>query len=333
MSQWIWQQPDFPAFRWDEAKVINALGHARLAQGKCLGMLELVSERVKAQFQATITEFELEATLAIEQLQLEPETLHVLLERIERAPLDLQDVLAWQSSLGLIEGQLRKEAYQVTTTVATKRIVHYLAPPASQLSRLLERYFTWFNLHSLQTDLDGLIRAAVAYLWLQIIAPFPVGNGVIGRLIIDLALMQDTKNNVRYCSMSKHILQQQKKYNAVVEKIGCADVEITDWLVWFLKCFEQSLQESQLTLHALNNAELSRQDYLNVEINKRQRQVLMKLLDQGGAISTQQYAHVTEVSRATAYRELNDLVQKGCLKPTANKGRNSSYKIKWSRSV
>lgn len=34
---WIWQQPDWPRFRWDEARLAPPLSRARLAQGKALG--------------------------------------------------------------------------------------------------------------------------------------------------------------------------------------------------------------------------------------------------------------------------------------------------------
>lgn len=50
---------------------------------------------------------------------------------------------------------------------------------------------------------------------------------------------------------------------------------------------------------------------------------------QDSGITTRKYATLTKVSRATAYRELADLVQKKCLIPVIGKGRSSSYKVKW----
>ena len=62
--------------------------------------------------------------------------------------------------------------------------------------------------------------------------------------------------------------------------------------------------------------------------------VLNKMLDKGeggyvGNMTTRKYTALTKVSRATAYRELNDLVQKRCLLPTSDKGRAVSYVISW----
>jgi Fic family protein len=38
---------------------------------------------------------------------------------------------------------------------------------------------------------------------------------------------------------------------------------------------------------------------------------------------------LTKTSRATAYRELADLVEKGCLVSTGKGGRSSGYQIVW----
>jgi Fic family protein len=39
---WIWQQPDWPRFRWDEARLAAGLSRARLSQGKALGAARLL---------------------------------------------------------------------------------------------------------------------------------------------------------------------------------------------------------------------------------------------------------------------------------------------------
>ena len=58
------------------------------------------------------------------------------------------------------------------------------------------------------------------------------------------------------------------------------------------------------------------------------------MLDQGvdgytGGMTTRKYASITKISRATAYRELIDLVEKDCIRPQQQKGRSSAYEIIW----
>ena len=59
-----------------------------------------------------------------------------------------------------------------------------------------------------------------------------------------------------------------------------------------------------------------------------------RLLDAGpngfeGGLTTRKYMSLTKTSRATAYRELAELVDKACIAPTGKGGRSSSYEILW----
>jgi Fic family protein len=46
-------------------------------------------------------------------------------------------------------------------------------------------------------------------------------------------------------------------------------------------------------------------------------------------MNTRKYMDLTKASRATAYRELTDMVARGCLAPTGKGGRSSGYDIAW----
>jgi Fic family protein len=46
-------------------------------------------------------------------------------------------------------------------------------------------------------------------------------------------------------------------------------------------------------------------------------------------MTNRKYAGMTHVSRATAQRELADLVAKGILRPNPGAGRSASYDIVW----
>ena len=67
-------------------------------------------------------------------------------------------------------------------------------------------------------------------------------------------------------------------------------------------------------------------------MNERQRKVVNKLLDAGpggfeGDLTTRKYVSMTKVSRATAYREITDLVDKKILRPRDAAGRSSRYTL------
>jgi len=69
-------------------------------------------------------------------------------------------------------------------------------------------------------------------------------------------------------------------------------------------------------------------------VSERQKKVLNRLLDAGkdgfeGGLSTCKYVGMTKISRATAWREIGDLLQKKMLRPLPGRGRSTAYEIAW----
>ena len=63
-------------------------------------------------------------------------------------------------------------------------------------------------------------------------------------------------------------------------------------------------------------------------INERQRLMLNKLFDNfEGKLQTSKWANITKTSNDTALRDIKDLVVKGILKQTDEKGRNANYQL------
>jgi Fic family protein len=73
-------------------------------------------------------------------------------------------------------------------------------------------------------------------------------------------------------------------------------------------------------------------------MNERQRKVVNKLLDTGagefrGGLTTRKYGSLTKTSRATAFREISDLVDKKVLRQNSEgKGRSVSYDLNWGKA-
>lgn len=67
-------------------------------------------------------------------------------------------------------------------------------------------------------------------------------------------------------------------------------------------------------------------------LNERQIKVLNRLLDKAGeefllGINARKYQSLTKISKATATRDLADLVAKGCLKQLQGGGRSTRYTL------
>jgi len=259
-------------------------------------------------------------------------------------PLTAERLYGWHAALfptgysGLWKIQVaawrddRDGPMQVVSGPVGRETVHYEAPPAKRVPREMERFFRWWE-ESRQKE-DGLLRAAVAHLWFVAIHPFDDGNGRIARALTEMALAQDEDLATRYYSLSSQIMADGDSYYSVLERTNKGDGEITEWLLWFFDCMSRAiLRSNELLTNVLVKARFW-QSHAQTELNDRQRKVINHLLEAGpdgfeGGMTNRKYIGMTHVSRATAQRELADLVKKGILRQNQQRGRNVSYSLVW----
>lgn len=258
------------------------------------------------------------------------------------APLTAERLFGWQASLfptgysGLHQirtGALRgNEPMQVISGRIGHERVHFTAPPREVLEVELNRFLGWLN--APPTGLDGLIRAGLAHVWFVTLHPFEDGNGRLARAITDMALSQDERQPMRFFSLSAQILRERDSYYDILERTQRGGLDVTGWLAWFLVQVEASATAAEKTVASTLAKARFWLRHQNTNVNERQRKVLNRLLDAGrngfeAGINTRKYKSLTKTSRATAYRELAELVEKGCLTPTGKGGRSSGYEIVW----
>ena len=262
--------------------------------------------------------------------------------RNHAAPLTLQRLCGWQAALfptgysGLHRiraGALRgDEPMQVVSGGMGREQVHFTAPPRIGLEVELERFLAWFN--DTPVAFDGLVRAGLAHLWFVTLHPFEDGNGRLARAITDMAISQDERQPMRLFSLSAQILRERKSYYEVLELTQRGGMDVNAWLMWFLAQVEAAATASETTVaNTLAKARFWLR-HQAIDLNERQRKALNRLLDAGpagfeGGMTTRKYMSLTKTSRTTAFRELSDLVEKGCIAPTGKGGRSSGYDIAW----
>ncbi|MCJ7600801.1 MAG: Fic family protein [Desulfobulbaceae bacterium] len=181
-----------------------------------------------------------------------------------------------------------------------------------------------------------MLRAGLAHLYFVTIHPFEDGNGRIARAINDMALAQDEKLANRFYSLSGQIMNERDDYYAVLEKTQKGNGDVTQWLSWYLSCFQRALKRSENLLENVAIKPRFWQRVGNIPLSEHQRKVVNRLLDAGpggfaGGLTTRKFAGLAHVSRATAYREIVDLFNKGILRQNPGSGRSSSYDLVWER--
>jgi len=224
---------------------------------------------------------------------------------------------------------------QVVSGRIDRPTVHFVAPPRERLAAELDAFIAWFNHSRADTRLDPHLRAAITHLWFVTVHPFDDGNGRIARALTDLALAQAEQRSVRFYTMAAAIMARRQAYYAILERTQRHGLVITPWLDWFLATLEEALHDALAQVrHLLLKAKFWRHHDRTV-LNARQRKVLNRLLDAGpdgfeGGLNARKYMGMTRVSKATATRDLADLVAKGCLQRRAGGGRSTSYEIHWA---
>src|SRR6185437_13109991 len=87
---------------------------------------------------------------------------------------------------------------QIVSGSIGKEHIHFEAPSARQIKTEMKAFLNWFKADS---DIDLVLKAALAHLWFVTVHPFEDGNGRIARAITDLALARSENNPQRFYSM------------------------------------------------------------------------------------------------------------------------------------
>lgn len=261
-------------------------------------------------------------------------------------PLSRQQLCLWQSMLfvqgpGVLGnvrvGELRGDhPMQVVSGRLDRPTVYFEAPPRGQLEAELDAFITWFN--QPPQGLDGLVRAGITHLWLITLHPFDDGNGRVTRAVTDRALAQAERQSVRFYSLSAAIMARRHAYYDHLESVQKGSLDITPWLLWFLDTLKEALEQALLRIDRVLMKATFWQRHATTVLNERQIKVLNRLLDTAGeefeqGINARKYQSLAKVSKATATRDLAELLEKGCLSKLPGGGRSTRYTVLLGQTV
>ena len=278
---YIWERPDWPHFHWKAEELLLPHGAARREQGSLLGMMsgagfyeqQLVDLEARTEEATGTSEIEGEPVSKVavrssiaRRLHIETATLDVHDPRAQGlVDMTLDATLHWNETLTadrlhqwhrwllpysdgrrpITVGAFRDDSegpMQVVSGRVNAPIVHFEAPPADRVSAEVDTFLTWFNAPSTQ---DGLIVSAIAHLWFVTIHPYDDGNGRIARAVADLALARDESSGRRFFSMSREINQTKDRYHEVLERTQYGDLDVTEWLLWFLDSYVRAIARAR----------------------------------------------------------------------------------------
>jgi Fic family protein len=208
------------------------------------------------------------------------------------------------------------EPMQIVSNRYGSSRVFFEAPPSSRVIEEMTQFIDWFNGPNKSGSILG--QAALAHVYFESIHPFEDGNGRIGRVLVEKILAQSVGRSV-LIAVSRVLEKKRKEYYFELGKCNGA-LDVQDWVEFFAKAIVQAQEESLNLLYFL----IAKSKMLNSlagQLNDRQEKVLLRLFAEGpngfvGGLNAEKYVTITKTSRATATRDLADLVQKGALRKT-----------------
>ncbi len=220
---------------------------------------------------------------------------------------------------------------QVISGAYGKETVHFEAPPSSRVPEEMQAFIKWFNdtaPYGIKEIKQAPVRSAIAHLYFESIHPFEDGNGRIGRAIAEKALSQTIGRPVAL-SLSRTIEANKKDYYQAL-KNGQKSNEITEWIYYFAKT-SLAAQKDALSLIEFTLLKTKFFDHYKEKLNERQIKVINKMLDNGvdsfeGGMTTKKYISITKASKATATRDLQNLVEMDLFHPFGG-GRSTHYNL------
>lgn len=367
---YIWQYPDWPNFRWDKESVITPLAEVRNLQGKIIGMMQVLgfdsqnATSLDMMTQDVVKSCEIEGVLLDSErvrssvarhlgIPTEglPEADHytegvvqVMIDAVthRNSPLTAKRLFNWHAALfptgrsgifniTVADWRVGDEPMQVVSGAMGHERVHYEAPHSNDVSQMMTQFLKWVE--NKDETLDSIIKAAIAHLWFVAIHPFDDGNGRITRTITDMLLARSDNMPHRYYSMSATICANRKSYYSALEDTTVGDLDVTNWILWFIKTLKQALENAIATIERTIRKSQFWQRHRAVAMNERQTRIVNMLWDGfNGKLTTSKWAKITKTSQSSALRDIQALVDCGILEVSDSGGRSTSYTLKMPKT-
>jgi Fic family protein len=352
---WNWQISGWPEFRYDAAALAPFEQRFLLSSGEILGAVHHVSTSERDQLRIDLLSDEAMKTSAIEGEILDRQSVQSSLRRqlglsadsyptkpreqgvaemmvdvysTYAEPLTHETLFRWHSMLLSHDRRLEsvgvyrehEDAMQIVSGRVDRPTVHFEAPPSKQVPDEMDAYVDWFSrtMPDAEEPLPALTRAGLSHLYFESIHPFEDGNGRLGRALAEKSLAQNM-GQPSLIALAYSIERDRKAYYDQLEQHQ-KTLDVTSWLQWFA---ETVLTAQQVTLDRVGFfiAKARYYDQHREQLNERQTKAIERMFQEGpdgfkGGLSAENYISITGTSRATATRDLQDMVEMGALTRT-----------------
>lgn len=202
--------------------------------------------------------------------------------------------------------------------------IDYRGPGGEDVPGLMAEVVEWLNTPS---DLDVVVRAAMAHLHLVSVHPFRDGNGRIARIVQSLVLARDGMLSPEFSSIEEHLARNTPAYYAALRDTQGGSYQpernATDWVRF---CVEAHTSQAKQRLEQVRAAAV-RWERLEGEVEARgwpDRFVIALEQSLIGGTDRARYGAEAEASPATVSNDLKRLLDSGLVEQRG-RGRSTRY--------
>ncbi len=352
--RWNWQKAEWPNFRFDYGTLEKLESDFLLQAGTLVGTLKHTGDEDRKSLIVSLISDEAVQTSEIEgeilnrdsvqssirkQLGLPTDSRKVSpaeqgiaemlsdLYQHSQEPLTEETLFKWHAMLTTGRRDLRdigryrkgNDPMQVVSGPLHDPKVHFEGPPADAVPREMQKFFEWFQETgpSANRPLPLLTRAGIAHLYFVSVHPFEDGNGRIGRAISEKSIAESL-GRPTLISLSQAINSRRKIYYELLERNN-QGLEITSWLVYFAETALSAQLATQKAVDRIIGKAKFFEQYRG-QFNERQEKAIVRMFREAdgfkGGMSADKYIRITGTSRATATRDLQELVRLGAMSKT-----------------
>ena len=364
MTTYIYTQQGWPTVTWDFTSVNAVLADVTKEQQKLKHRVEMLPEFLRREANAYMLTEELMGNFELADIELKKEK--VLSCFAEKTGTDFQHAVDFSEQITLLSDLLwdscqhsiaplteerlyqwhhtifptgRSGAYRIQVGawrnnpidrplevywgVPPHEKVLFEAPPSEGLSKDMYKYLSWFNT---KFQVDPLIKAGIAHLGFATIHPFDDGNGRVARLITSLQLARATESKICLYSLSAQLKKEKTNYYQMLEQTQKGTLDITEWLIWFLKTVKKAINNAEKPLAGTFKKARFWEKQIGMAFNPRQIKMINRLIEGLTVkLNTSVWGNLCECSQDTALRDIQDLLNKKVLVNGLGGGRSTHY--------
>jgi Fic family protein len=213
----------------------------------------------------------------------------------------------------IIEGNnagIRKVPGTVLKNERTGEVIYTPPQHPDEIIGLLGDLQTF--MHDEQSELDPLVKMALIHHHFESIHPFYDGNGRTGRIINILFLIKEGLLDLPILYMSHYIIKNRAEYYRLLQAVRESGYW-EEWILYMLEAVRQTSLDTVQMIKAIKQLMLSLKKRIRGEQSVIYSQDLMNNLFRHPYTKIDILMHELQVSRPTAMRYLNILVEMGIL--------------------